>query len=107
MLQRSTTGNSLRPVTIKQLLDAEQPHPDADFKIDGSEVGHITFVGVVRNVVVQSTNITYRVEDGTGAIDVKQWLDADSDTSGKSTLAYVYLFLFFFFLKKKEKYKIK
>jgi replication factor A2 len=39
----------------------------------------ITFVAKVRNVAEQSTNITYVVEDGTGSLEVKQWIDADSN----------------------------
>ena len=65
------------PVTVKQLLEATQAHPDAKFKIDDVEVGLITFVGVVRNVSVQSTNATYRIEDGSGIIDVKHWIDPE------------------------------
>jgi hypothetical protein len=31
---------------------------------------------------MQSTNVTYRMEDGTGMIDVKQWIDAEQGGSG-------------------------
>jgi replication factor A2 len=49
------------------------------------------FIGQVRNISTQATNITYRVDDGTGSIDVKKWIDPDArdaleDGSG-STLA--------------------
>jgi replication factor A2 len=37
----------------------------------------ITIVGQVRAVNPQAINITYRVDDGTGVIDVKKWIDAD------------------------------
>lgn len=33
--------DTLRPVTIKQVLDAQQPHPDADFKIDEVEITQV------------------------------------------------------------------
>jgi replication factor A2 len=32
---------TMRPVTIKQVLEAQLPHPDADFKIDGTEVTQV------------------------------------------------------------------
>ncbi|KAI1806207.1 hypothetical protein F4811DRAFT_512252 [Daldinia bambusicola] len=32
---------------------------------------------MVRQISPQTTNITYRLDDGTGIIEVKQWLDAD------------------------------
>ncbi|KAA8570758.1 hypothetical protein EYC84_000153 [Monilinia fructicola] len=67
--------DTLRPVTIKQILDAVQPHPDADFKIDGSEVTQLSFVGQVHSISTQTTNNTYKVDDGTGLIEVKQWID--------------------------------
>ena len=35
--------DTLRPVTIKQLLDAQLPHPDAEnFKIDDTEIGQVS-----------------------------------------------------------------
>jgi replication factor A2 len=34
-------GNTLRPVTIKQVIDAQQAHPDAEFRIDGVEVSQV------------------------------------------------------------------
>ncbi|KAF7860429.1 hypothetical protein EAF04_008555 [Stromatinia cepivora] len=70
---------TLRPVTIKQILDAVQPHPDADFKIDGSEVTQLSFVGQVHSISTQATNNTYKVDDGTGLIEVKQWIDNDAE----------------------------
>ncbi|KTW32319.1 uncharacterized protein T551_05052 [Pneumocystis jirovecii RU7] len=75
---KRSSGNTLRPVTIKQILEASQQHPDAEFKIDGVEIGQLSFVAVVRNISIQSTNITYRMEDGTGLIEVKQWLEMEA-----------------------------
>ncbi|KTW27331.1 hypothetical protein T552_04153 [Pneumocystis carinii B80] len=75
---KRTSGNTLRPVTIKQILEASQQHPDAEFKIDGTEISQLTFVAVVRSISIQSTNITYRMEDGTGLIEVKQWLEMET-----------------------------
>ncbi|ROW09395.1 hypothetical protein VMCG_02242 [Cytospora schulzeri] len=68
---------SLRPVTIKQLLDLEEAYPGADFTIDGHPITQVTIVGQVRQISPQPTNITYRLDDGTGVIDVKKWVDAD------------------------------
>ncbi|PQE13698.1 replication factor A2 protein [Rutstroemia sp. NJR-2017a BVV2] len=71
--------DTLRPVTIKQILDAVQPHPDADFKIDGVEVTQLSFIGQVHSVSKQATNNTYKVDDGTGLIEVKQWIDSEAE----------------------------
>lgn len=70
--------NSLRPVTIKQTLDATQAHGDADFKIDGTEVSQVTFVGQVRAVSHLTTFVTYKLDDGTGEIEVKLWLEKNA-----------------------------
>ncbi|KAI4278360.1 MAG: hypothetical protein LQ337_001062 [Flavoplaca oasis] len=74
----SKASDSLRPCTIKQVLDATQPHPDADFKIDDVDVIQITFVGQIRNISTQTTNVTYKLDDGTGTVEVKLWIDTDS-----------------------------
>ncbi|KAK5998566.1 Replication factor A protein 2 [Cladobotryum mycophilum] len=74
---KSYQDESLRPVTIKQILEAEEAYSGADFKIDGSPVTQITFVGQVRSVNPQPTNITIKIDDGTGQIEVKKWIDAD------------------------------
>jgi replication factor A2 len=75
---QSYAKDTLRPVTVKQVLDATQAHPDADFKIDGADISQLTFVGQVRNISTQTTNITYKIDDGTGEVEVKQWLDENT-----------------------------
>ncbi|OAX85574.1 hypothetical protein ACJ72_00035 [Emergomyces africanus] len=70
--------NSLRPVTIKQTLEATQAHGDAEFKIDGTEVSQVTFVGQVRAISHLTTFVTYKLDDGTGEIEVKLWLEKNA-----------------------------
>ena len=65
-------------MTIKQLIDAVHPSPEAEFfEIDGTEASQVTFVGQIRNISKQVTNITYRLDDGTGTFEVKVWIDGD------------------------------
>ncbi|KAI9736417.1 MAG: replication factor A protein 2 [Claussenomyces sp. TS43310] len=79
--------DTLRPVTIKQIIEAQQPHPDAEFKIDEHEITQITFVGQIHSTSTQTTNVTYKLDDGTGMIEVKQWIDSDApEVSGRSAL---------------------
>jgi len=40
----------------------------------------------VRNVSQQTTNITYRLDDGTGVVEVKVWIDPEADTSHKAPI---------------------
>ncbi len=35
-------------------------------------------MGQIRNISSQTTNTTYRLDDGTGSIEVKQWADSDN-----------------------------
>ncbi|KAI9367449.1 hypothetical protein BJX61DRAFT_304472 [Aspergillus egyptiacus] len=82
-----TEGNNttLRPITIKQALDATQPYPEASYQIDGQDVGSIVFVGQVRNISTQATNVTYKLDDGTGEIEAKQWITPGGDDSMDTT----------------------
>ncbi|PYI32610.1 replication factor-a protein [Aspergillus indologenus CBS 114.80] len=72
---------TLRPITIKQALDATQPYPEAGYQIDSAEAASVCFIGQVRNISSQSTNVTYKIDDGTGEIEVKQWIDSSSAAS--------------------------
>lgn len=77
--KRTYRQDTLRPVTIKQLIDAHHPHPDAEYvMIDGAEALQVTFVGQIRNISSQTTNVTYKIDDGTGIIEVKVWVDAEA-----------------------------
>ena len=60
-------------------MEAHHSNPDADHVIiDGSEATQVTFIGQVRNISQQTTNVTYKLDDGTGIIEVKQWVDTDA-----------------------------
>jgi len=45
--------------------------------IDNSEATQVTFVGQIRNISSQATNVTYRMDDGTGTFEVKVWIDSE------------------------------
>ncbi|KAH7095796.1 replication protein-like protein A 32 kDa subunit [Paraphoma chrysanthemicola] len=86
--RRDYTQDSLRPVTIKQLLDAHlEPGNNDAFKVDGSPLSQLTCVGQIRNISNQTTNTTYRIDDGTGSIEVKQWVDVDTADQTNPTKA--------------------
>lgn len=72
-------------MTIKQLNEASIPHPDAKPSVDGVEISSITFVGKILNISAQATNTTFKLDDGTGTIEVKQWLDPDSQDQASRT----------------------
>lgn len=76
--QGDNNNATLRPITVKQALDASQPYPEAAFQIDGADAASVCFIGQVRNISSQSTNVTYKIDDGTGEIEVKQWIDTQT-----------------------------
>ncbi|KAK0641640.1 putative replication factor-a protein [Cercophora newfieldiana] len=77
--------DSLRPVTIKQLIESEESYPGGPLAIDGVPVTQVTLIGQVREIKEQTTNVTYRVDDGTGIVDVKKWIDAERSDGGANT----------------------
>lgn len=48
------------------------------FRTQANTFFQVTFVGQIRNISTQATNHTYRLDDGTGTIEVKQWIDPDT-----------------------------
>jgi replication factor A2 len=46
----------------------------------------VTFVGQIRSISTQATNITYKLDDGTGLIEVKQWVDPDAPADSAKSL---------------------
>lgn len=79
MNTQSYQDESLRPVTIKQIVEAEDvAGSGSDFKIDGHPISQLTFIGQIRSVNEQPTNATYRIDDGTGQIEVKKWTDPEA-----------------------------
>ncbi|KAJ1656709.1 Replication factor A protein 2 [Dispira simplex] len=63
---------TMRPVTIRQILGLEQEHADANLKLDGHELTQITFVANVRKSAQQTTYTAYTLEDGTGAVEARR-----------------------------------
>ncbi|GKT47467.1 replication factor A protein 3 [Colletotrichum spaethianum] len=83
---KAYSEESLRPVTIKQIIDADEAYPGADFKIDGATVTQVTFVAQIRQISPQPTNITLKLDDGTGLIEVKKWVDTDKKDDADANL---------------------
>lgn len=75
--KRAVGHTGLRSCTIKQIIMAPLPEADTNFLIDGLEVQHVEIVGLVKNIDVQSTNLTFLINDTTGQISVKHWNNND------------------------------
>ncbi|KAI3403489.2 RFA2 [Candida oxycetoniae] len=72
--------SSLTPVTIKQILEASQPKPDGDFIVNNVTLNMVSFIGVVRKLDGQGMSIVIMVEDGTGSIEVRKWVDENNSS---------------------------
>ncbi|GAA6059428.1 hypothetical protein JCM10212_003660 [Sporobolomyces blumeae] len=85
---RKSGSQALRPVTIHQVRTAEQSFTDSEFMIDGAEVKEITLVACIRSVTRTTTQATFLVEDGTGQMDCRMWVESsDGGDEGDPRLA--------------------
>lgn len=78
-LKSRLAGQSLRPVTIKQILEAT-PSPTTESVIVNVlerevELGQVALVACVRSLKETGAGADYVLEDGTGAISGKCWQD--------------------------------
>ncbi|KAL6054933.1 DNA-directed RNA polymerase I subunit rpa2 [Balamuthia mandrillaris] len=67
------------PVTVRQLYNARQAHPDDSFTVDGKQLNQITVVGQIVSVSVQSTKVELQLDDSTGKIYVCMWLNLEEN----------------------------
>jgi len=78
MGRRNEAQHSLRPVTIGQLKKATQAHTDAEWMIENDEIGQVTVVAQVVSIQIQTTNSVYWLDDGSGRIEARHWMDASN-----------------------------
>lgn len=75
-------GQSLRPVTIKQILEATPSSTTENVILNVHEkeieLGQITLVACVRSLRETGTGADYVLEDGTGSVSGKCWQDKAS-----------------------------
>merc|ERR1719469_826808 len=76
--RKATDEQTLIPLTIAMILTSTN---NSTTLSDGREPHQIKLVGAVREVTSQSTSNVYSIEDGTGLIEVKEWVDANTDNS--------------------------
>eukprot|EP00617_Octactis_speculum_P026823 CAMPEP_0185771918 /NCGR_PEP_ID=MMETSP1174-20130828/65949_1 /TAXON_ID=35687 /ORGANISM="Dictyocha speculum, Strain CCMP1381" /LENGTH=277 /DNA_ID=CAMNT_0028457945 /DNA_START=31 /DNA_END=864 /DNA_ORIENTATION=+ len=86
--QKNTNRQTLASVTIRQLLDANQESPDDTFRIDGADVHMVSVVANILNISEQATFITYGLEDTTGSINAKQFIDTDDEHQAKARASF-------------------
>lgn len=80
--RKSYDEQTIQPVTIAMCCQST-PDDDGTGELleDGRKLYHVKIVGAVRSVEDFSTNCLYNIEDGTGLIEVKQWIDTNDCTA--------------------------
>lgn len=92
--QKVGDRQSLISVTIKQLRTAERQGDS--YIVDGRELHTVQLVGTFTGLEEHSTNIVFKLNDGTDLLECRQWIDKESLKHKKiSNLKYVYPFIFF------------
>ncbi|KAG6336409.1 hypothetical protein ID866_2682 [Astraeus odoratus] len=81
--RKSEISHSLRPLTIHQVLTASQAHPDADWMLDDTEIGQVTIVAHISSVQSQATNSQYILDDGSGRIEARRWVDSSVEDNSE------------------------
>jgi hypothetical protein len=82
--RRSYDEQTLIPVTIQMAMRAQPDASGGDGSLllpDGRSVSMVKIIGAVRSFNEQSTHVVYQLEDGTGLMDIKQWVDDNDCTA--------------------------
>ncbi|KAI8052812.1 hypothetical protein BDF22DRAFT_685340 [Syncephalis plumigaleata] len=74
-------SQSIRPLTIKQVLAAEaSKQTDGNFSIDGHPIALISLIALLRNRDRQSSYYSFLLDDATGSVEAQLWVnDADPE----------------------------
>jgi replication factor A2 len=69
----------LLPVSIRQLHNAQQVTPDADdFTLNNQSLSVVCLIGQIVASQPTQTHLNYTVDDSTGTIDVRSWVDQEN-----------------------------
>lgn len=82
----SRDNQTLFPVTIKQLHGVQTSEDDV-LRLDGQEVATVKVVGILSELAPQSTNVRFKLDDGTGVFDGQMFLHADEADYAENELA--------------------
>uniref|UniRef100_A0A803N1C9 Uncharacterized protein n=1 Tax=Chenopodium quinoa TaxID=63459 RepID=A0A803N1C9_CHEQI len=69
------------PVTVKQISQASHSNADdkSSFNLDGVDVTNVKLVGMVLDKTEKVTDVSFTLDDGTGRIGCKRWLNEPFD----------------------------
>ena len=68
-------------MTVQQIHNATQDHPDAPYVVGGKQLSRVVLVGRVHKRVDSTSNYVFTLEDGTGSIDVNLYSTEESEVA--------------------------
>eukprot|EP01134_Creolimax_fragrantissima_P000999 CFRG0999T1 len=71
------------PITLKQAIEAHNTAGEDVYYVDGVTPSKVTFIAKIKSVQESSTNITFKMEDGTGMMEVQLWV-ANNETDSEA-----------------------
>ena len=75
------------PMTVQQVVRASSDPDkgsDSNYKVDGQDIHQLKLVGNILSIEEHSTYAVYKIEDGTGVVDCKLWIDSgDSEADAE------------------------
>lgn len=78
---RSRETQGLIPVTVKQINEASHSGDEkSSFAINGVDLTNVTLVGMVFEKSERNTDVNFILDDGTGRINCRRWVNDTFDT---------------------------
>ncbi|XP_062085550.1 replication protein A 32 kDa subunit A-like isoform X2 [Humulus lupulus] len=73
-------SHGLIPVTVKQISEAHHSGDEkSNFVINGVEAANVTLVGMVSDKTERNTDVSLFLDDGTGRIKCRRWVNENFD----------------------------
>jgi len=77
--QMSRDKQTMLPVSVKQIHGATLE--EGTYRIDNAEVHTVVVMGLVESMEEHSTNMAFKINDGTGTVEAKLWNEKDTGVS--------------------------
>eukprot|EP00877_Chromochloris_zofingiensis_P013461 jgi/Chrzof1/8369/Cz03g08020.t1 len=78
---RNQGSQTLRAVTIRQLVKNIADTDDDNYRVDGVELHNVTVVGKVLHVHDSNMRLNITIHDGTGEVEISHWISTDDGDS--------------------------
>ncbi|WCJ41688.1 Replication protein A 32 kDa subunit A [Euphorbia peplus] len=75
------------PLTVKQISEASQSGDEkSNFSVDGVDLTNVSVVGMVFDKAEKATDVGFVLDDGTGRIGCRRWVNDNFDTKEMSKI---------------------